>query len=283
MNRSIWALVWFLTVGCHLGAQPPAPVAGTVPAPVPATSAAPAPATGLVWDAILKEATPKAGEMDIPFTFAVTNKGTNRITIERVEASCGCTVAEIPSEPWPLDPGQGGLLKVEFDARNKSGTLTKTLLVYTSVGPKTLMVKVHLPVAAPGQARDNAERVTNLMEASKNRQAIFQGKCVTCHVTPTIGKHGKELYMTACGICHDAEHRASMVPDLKTLKYGTPKAYWEHWTRHGKPNSLMPAFEQKQGGPLSNDQIKSLIEFISESKNFPSNVNIPADAATPKP
>lgn len=271
MHRSIGTFLLLLALALRLGAQSPAPVAP------------PAKLTGLVWDTTLRELSPKAGELDIPFTFAVTNRGTNRITIERVETSCGCTVAELPSEPWHLEPGQGGLIKAEFDARNKSGTLTKTLLVYTSVGPKTLLVKVHLPEAKPGNVRDNAERVTNLMEASKNRQAIFQGKCVTCHVTPTVGKVGKELYLTACGICHDAQHRASMVPDLKTLKYGTPKTYWEHWTRHGKPMSLMPAFEQKQGGPLTDAQLNSLVDFLSTSKEFPTNVTLPATDPKAKP
>jgi mono/diheme cytochrome c family protein len=231
---------------------------------------------GLVWDAVIKESTPKAGEQDIFYTFAVTNRSADVITIQRVETSCGCTLAEIPSEPWKLAPNEGGLIKVEFDARGKSGTIMKTLLVYTSVGAKSLLIKTHLPAAKP-DARDNTDRVTNLMEASKNRQAVFQGKCVTCHVAPTISKTGKALYDTACGICHAAEHRASMVPDLKALKVGTPSAYWEHWIRNGKPNSLMPAFEQKQGGPLSDPQIQSLVEFISGSKEFPSNVTVPTD------
>jgi len=262
-----------LTLALRLGAQTPAPAP---PAP-PATT------TGLVWDALIKEITPKEGELDIPFTFAVTNRGNTRITIERIDASCGCTYAELPSEPWHLEPGQGGVIKAEFDARNKYGTLTKTLLVFTSVGPKTLTVKVNLPTPPPGAARDNTERVTNLMEASKNRQAIFQGKCVTCHVTPTVGKVGRELYLTACGICHDAEHRASMVPDLKKLKYGTPRTYWDHWTRHGKPNSLMPAFEQKQGGPLTDAQINSLVDFLSTSNEFPTDVTLPAANKKAKP
>ncbi len=269
MRRSFWMMIWLSALVLHLGAQ--------TPSPTPAT-----PALGLVWDATTKEATPKADERDIPFTFAVTNHATTRITIERIEPSCGCTYAELPSEPWPLEPGQGGLLKVEFDARGKFGTLTKTILIYTSVGPTTLTVKVTLPEVPPSTARDNTERVTNLMLASKNRQAVFQGKCITCHVTPTIGKMGKELYTTACGICHDAEHRASMVKDLKALTYGTTKAHWEHWTRNGKPMSLMPAFEQKQGGPLTEAQIESLVEYLSTSKEFPSNVTIPA-TPTAKP
>lgn len=262
----MWTLVLLLAFGSSLGAQPAAPAPANLPRP----------ADGLVWDAMVKEIAPKDKETDLPFNFAVTNKGTNRITIERVETSCGCTVAELPSEPWILEPGQGGVLKGEFDARNKNGTLNKTLTVFTSAGPQVLRLTVKLPALQAGSMRDGTERVTNLMEASKNRQAIFTAQCATCHVTPTLGKQGKELYMTACGICHDAEHRASMVTDLKNIKFGTTRMYWEHWVRNGRPNSLMPAFEQKQGGPLSEAQIKSLVDFLSESKDFPSNVTIPA-------
>lgn len=270
---AITTFLLLLTLALHLGAQTLAPAPLTPPAAT----------TGLVWDALIKEITPKEGELDIPFTFAVTNHGPDRITIERIEPSCGCTYAEMPSEPWHIEPGQGGLIKAEFDTRNKYGTLTKTLLLFTSVGPKTLQVKVKLPEAPPGSVRDNTERVTNLMEASKNRQAVFQGKCANCHVKPAEGKVGRELYLTACGICHDAEHRASMVPDLRAIKFGTTRAYWEHWTRHGKPNSLMPAFDPKQGAPFTDAQINSLIDFLSTSKTFPSNVTIPAADQKAKP
>lgn len=259
-------LLLLLYLGSHTSAQTPTPVPNKL---------------GLVWDALTKESTPKEGVLDISYTFAVTNRSTNPITIERVDTSCGCTVAEMPSEPWKLAPGEGGIIKVEFDARGKTGTLTKTIYVVTSTGDQTLTITTHLPESPQEEmnARDKAERVMNMLEATKNRQAVFQGKCVTCHVQPTIGKTGKELYDTACGICHDAKNRASMVANLKALKYGTPKTFWEQWIRNGKPMSLMPAFEKKQGGPLTEEQIKSLVEYISASKDFPSNVTLPSEAA----
>ena len=54
-----------------------------------------------------------------------------------------------------------------------------------------------------------------------------------------------------------------MVPDLKTLKADKTSVYWENWIRNGKPNSLMPAFEKKQGGILTEEQIKSLVEYLA--------------------
>jgi mono/diheme cytochrome c family protein len=228
--------------------------------------------TGLVWDSIVKESSLTSGAQFILFTFSVTNRSTNSITIQSVEPTCGCTTVELPSLPWALAPDDNGLLKVKFDAQGKRGAFVKSVFVRTSTGPLTLTVKANLP----GQtgSGNNGERARNLVDASLNRQTIFKGDCATCHVKPTVGKLGKELYLLACGICHEAESRASMVPDLKTLKVKTPPAYWEQWIRKGKLYSLMPAFEQKEHGPLTNEQIESLVKFLSSSTDFSSNLVI---------
>lgn len=62
-----------------------------------------------------------------------------------------------------------------------------------------------------------------------------------------------------------------MVPDLKTLKITTDKKYWDQVTRNGRPNTLMPAFEQKQGGSLTEAQIQSLVEYLAGNVEFISN------------
>lgn len=72
----------------------------------------------------------------------------------------------------------------------------------------------------------------------------------------------------ACGICHDARRRAAMVTDLKRLEHGTNAAYWRHWVEHGKAGTLMPAFSDKSGGPLTRDQIDSLVAYLQ--KKYPS-------------
>jgi len=224
---------------------------------------------GLVWDSLSKEASPLSGEITVIYHFAVTNASTNTITIERIEPSCGCTKVETPAQPWKLSPNEDGQIKVTLDAQGKQGTLNKSILVYTSSGPLLLHVVAHLPTFQSSEQREN-----NMKAAASNRQAVFRGSCAACHVTPTFGKLGQPLYDTACGICHSAENRASMVPDLKSLKVATNKSYWEQWIRSGKTNSLMPAFEQKQAGILSEQQIQSLVEFLATNKNFPSNLSL---------
>ena len=98
---------------------------------------------------------------------------------------------------------------------------------------------------------------------------MARGECAKCHSEPTKDKTGKALFTTACGICHEAEHRASMVPDLRALKKPTTRDYWLQWIAHGKADTLMPAFGQKAGGPLTEGQIESLVEFLAAAGTQP--------------
>jgi mono/diheme cytochrome c family protein len=63
-------------------------------------------------------------------------------------------------------------------------------------------------------------------------------------------------------VCHEAEHRASMVPNLHEAKQERNADYWRNWIRDGKAGSLMPAFAQTQNGPLLDEQINSLVEYL---------------------
>lgn len=197
------------------------------------------------------------------FTFRLTNMSPDVVVIEKVTTSCGCTIAKLPSQPWPLKPGEDGELIINMDLRGKSGALVKGAVVHSSAGQKALQVIAKLP--APPTNNQMGNRAKNIQMALADRQAVFRGSCVACHVVPAMGKVGKPLYDAACGICHDAEHRASMVPDLTRLQHGTNAAYWKHWTENGKPGSLMPAFAEKHGGPLTAEQIESLVEYLSKS------------------
>jgi hypothetical protein len=52
------------------------------------------------------------------------------------------------------------------------------------------------------------------------------------------------------------------VTDLHALKQTPTKAYWEAWIRNGKVGSMMPAFTLEKHGPLSNEQIDSLVDYL---------------------
>jgi mono/diheme cytochrome c family protein len=225
-------------------------------------STPPLPTNYLAWSAEAQEYQAKAGEMAAHFTFFVTNVSTQTVVIHSLTRACGCTEAKLPEQPWQLAPGTNGPITATIDLRGKSGRISKPLTVNSSAGSKVLWLNVTMPVAPAGAGSFNMERDRNIELARANRQVVFTGECAKCHAEPTAGKLGQDLYVAGCAICHDAEHRAAMVPDLHALMHPTNAAYWKEWITFSRPGSLMPAFGKDHGGPLSEEQIGSLITYL---------------------
>jgi mono/diheme cytochrome c family protein len=260
------------------------PQAATPP-PIPV--AVPDP-NALKFDAETKEYNAQPGEVSAPFTFTVTNVSKTEVSINGLHTSCGCTVAQLPTTPYKLLPGSNVAINVTMDLRNKAGQVTKSVNMDTTVGPKSLLVKVNVPPApAPtpvaGQPAVPAmnDRAKNIQSALADRQAVFKGDCAKCHVDKGVGKLGKELYDASCGICHDAEHRAAMVTDLKVPRSERDLAFWQKWISEGKAGTMMPAFAAAQGGPLTQEQIDSLSIYLYQ--NYPKKPMTAARTATLPP
>lgn len=285
----------FGLTGFETAAQTPAPsvsvrppdltpsgLAASAPVAVPPPQVAPGqlPADILAFDAETKEFNATNHEPQATFTFNLTNISAAEITINGVATSCGCTVARMPVLPWKLVAGDTGQIPVTMNLAGKIGTVFKTLTVNTDKGAKVLTVKTIITPPPPA-AMTETDRARNLELAKVNRQAVFQGDCARCHVQPAIGKMGHELYTAACGICHEGEHRNAMVTDLHALKIETNADYWKMMVTHGKAGTAMPAFAIAEGGPLSDDQIASLTEYLVQA--FPSKPAAHAGAGTPAP
>jgi hypothetical protein len=273
--------------------NPPTAIqSSTIPAPISALPSAPVPAApqppALVFDAESKEYNAKPGEVSAPFVFNLTNVSAHEVIITNVTTSCGCTVAQLPSQPWHLAPGANGEIKATMNLVGKMGHVTKQLTVNSSVGTKALLVNVNVPPPQPISSENlRGDRNKNMELAKTDRQAVFKGDCRSCHVDKGSAKLGKELYAADCGICHDSSIRAAMVPDLRAPKGPRDENYWVTWITHGRPGSMMPAFSEKEGGPLSAEQINSLAKYLME--NFPRGaapvltpVIAPAPSAGPK-
>lgn len=222
----------------------------------------------LVWDGETQETTVKLGTPTAPFQFNLTNVTDEPLMITGVRTSCGCTVPKMPPLPWTVQGGESGQIDVTMKLAGKRGTLAKTVTVNTDRGFKTLIVRAIMEEPAPG-VMGESDRMKNLQIASANRQAVFQDDCAACHATPALNKMGAELYQTACGICHEAEHRASMVPDLANLEKETNADYWRTWITTSVEGKLMPAFAIEHGGILNAAQIDSLVDYLV--KDFPKN------------
>lgn len=265
------------------------------PAPAPQTPADPSKPHPLVWDAMEKIVNPAPGEMKAEATFNVTNKGPVEVVISNIQPSCGCTTAHLPPLPWKLPPGTNGSFSASIDLHGKSGTLIKTLTVMSSAGFQTLTMRVNMS-KDPVQAL--AERQANMERSKADPQAVFKNNCATCHYSPLVNKMGEDLYVAGCAICHepgrwaearkepaDLHHRAEMVPDLNALSHPMTPGLWKILITNGGGKDkagnpkLMPAFLQKNGGPLTEQQIDSLVEYCS--KHFKYNPNL--QKTTPKP
>ena len=65
------------------------------------------------------------GVQSVAFNFK--NDGTVPLILNNVQASCGCTTPEWTREP--VAPGAKGVIKVNYDARNRPGVFNKTIRV----------------------------------------------------------------------------------------------------------------------------------------------------------
>jgi cytochrome c553 len=225
------------------------------------------------WDVPARETNAPADAASAHFVFNFTNVSGGNVTILDVHPSCSCTTAELPPMPWTIPPGSNHQIGVSVDLRGKSGTFFKTVHVSTDKGSRDLLIKITIlpPVIA---TLTDADRANGVMTAKVDRQAVFKNDCAACHAKPAEGKYGKALYDSVCAICHEAEHRATMVPDLHALKSATNDEFWRTWIAHGKAGSLMPAFSTAEGGPLSDMQIASLAAYLDQA--IPSLVPQPA-------
>lgn len=256
---------------------PPAAAAPARPQPAP-PPAAPGDDPALQVAPANQNYTAKAGETDALFNYKVTNVSSEELIIKDVVTSCGCSVPRLPSKPWKLAPGATGEFQINVDLRGKFGNLVKTATIETEKGVKQLMLQISVPMP-PAVSTDPESRARNMQLAAGDRQAVFKGDCIRCHVTPASGQMGVLLYSAACGICHDAVHRNAMVPDLRELPHATNRDFWKSTIVAGKPNTLMPAFSADMGGPLTRAQIDSLADYLTQEFS----PRHPAGSASDKP
>jgi mono/diheme cytochrome c family protein len=222
------------------------------------------PLSVVAWDSVDKSVTVNSGEPASKLNFSLTNISADPVTLLQAPSSCGCTVPKLPPMPWVIAPGEAGSFEVNMNLAGKSGTVIKTISFGTDKGTKHLLVRTTINPTPSTAGQPMGSREMNQQLALQDRQAVFKGDCATCHAN-TANKMGKELYTSICGVCHEAEHRASSVPDLKVARIERNKDYWHNWISNGRAGSMMPAFAKSAGGILDDAQIKSLVEHLSQT------------------
>ena len=139
-----------LLTGClsHRSNDSPQTSSGSRGLSTPRTSGArpdAVPETILAWDAKQKTYRAKRGEDSASFVFNVTNVSPAEVVIETTATSCGCTVAELPADPWKLPPGGHGRIEVTMDLNGQNGAVSKEVTVFTSKGTCQLTVEAVVP------------------------------------------------------------------------------------------------------------------------------------------
>jgi hypothetical protein len=68
-------------------------------------------------------------------TFRFKNTGDKPLIIQKVQPSCGCTIADQPKEP--IAPGAEGLIRANFNSTHHTGINHKTLFVFANTKGST--------------------------------------------------------------------------------------------------------------------------------------------------
>lgn len=66
--------------------------------------------------------------------YKFVNEGKAPLIITKAKSTCGCTIPEWPKEP--LNPGEGGVISVRFDTKNKTERQVKPITIIANTYPK---------------------------------------------------------------------------------------------------------------------------------------------------
>lgn len=78
--------------------------------------------------------------------YEFTNTGTEPLIISDAKASCGCTVPSWPKEP--IQPGDKGSIKVQFDSKGKPGDQSKKVTITANTDPSPIFLTIKGKVEA---------------------------------------------------------------------------------------------------------------------------------------
>ena len=62
--------------------------------------------------------------------FKFTNMGDSELIIEKVHATCGCTVPTLKKKNY--EPGESGTIQVRYHAQKSAGPVNKSITVYSN-------------------------------------------------------------------------------------------------------------------------------------------------------
>jgi mono/diheme cytochrome c family protein len=191
--------------------------------------------------------------------FTIKNVGTDTLVILSTHPSCGCTAAMMQGGGSRIAPGQSNVLQVKFDANNKpEGPIQKSVTISSNSRERSeTMIRI--------QGRVVKSKLAH--KSTMHLDGLFQGDCAKCHVDKGRGELGARLYEADCAICHGTKQDMKPGAELAaaSMMNHTPKQ-WKQIIENGIPNTGMPAFHTKNKGPLGDEEIASLVEYMGAFK-----------------
>jgi len=177
----------------------------------------------------------------------LTNTSANLIKIDHIKTSCGCTSVELFNHD--ISAQSNLQLTFELDTLQKVGQIRKSVRIYFKDDPSpTLMYLTGEVLPQPKQHM-----------SIQTDKGIFSENCASCHVNPGQNKRGQALYLADCAMCHGTFKTGASAPPLLPSSL---KPDWKDTLIKGK--NLMPAFSSEHQGPLTSQQIDSLVDLLSQ-------------------
>ncbi len=76
----------------------------------------------------------------VTHSFKFKNTGKADLIIGDARGNCGCTVPKYPTQP--IEPGETGVIEVEFNSAGKQGIQKKTVTLVTNTIPSTKVLTI---------------------------------------------------------------------------------------------------------------------------------------------
>lgn len=210
-------------------------------------------------------------------TFFIKNTGNDTLTIVNVHASCGCTAAVMDN--MKVAPGGISRLKVKYDAHNKGeGPITKTITVSSNSRKEADKV---LRIKGVVVKSKTVHKMDKMGAAAMHLEGVFEGDCAKCHVDKGRGELGARLYDADCAICHGNKADGKPGPELASKDMMShDKKSWTKIIKNGIKGTHMPGFHLSNKGPLNDEEIASIVDYLDA---FKKNLNrTQSKASTPE-
>jgi len=160
-----------------------------------------------------------------------------------------------------LQPSESAEIKVTFNAANKMGRIAKSVRIYSNDKTEPIKKIMIYATVVEREMVAGGEHSGIVMEGN-----YFKGKCISCHVAKGIDKYGKALFDADCAKCHGedgkgVEHIAKSLVQPEFINNLSDKVLYGLIAK-GTSNIMMLGFAKENGGPLEQNQIESLVEYI---------------------